>query len=165
LFFGALDQLVKFVIEFAGGVFRIFRFGHFGDPFAFGRSTPTSRNSSGPLVSRRSRWGAFCRMSGGIGDLVDRVCGQFGARNIRPGLPACLARAFTVSPSSTNRRMASERVAPLALAQFMICVINALVILTPYSGSVPVAGRPAFLRLRILTSPFAAIQFCSKSAR
>jgi hypothetical protein len=36
LLFGAFDQLVKLFVEFAGGASCVFRFSHFGDPFAFG---------------------------------------------------------------------------------------------------------------------------------
>jgi hypothetical protein len=40
-------------------------------PFAFGRSTRTSRNSSGPLVSRRLRW---VRSSGGAsGSIISSI--------------------------------------------------------------------------------------------
>ena len=50
-----LDQFVKLVVEFADHIFRFDRLTHFAGPFAFGRSTRSSRNSGGPLVSRRRR--------------------------------------------------------------------------------------------------------------
>src|SRR3984885_12614136 len=55
LLFGALDKFVELVVELTDSRFRIFRLGHFGRPFAFGRSTRSSLNSGGPLVRRRRR--------------------------------------------------------------------------------------------------------------
>jgi hypothetical protein len=42
-------------------------------PLPFGRSTRSSRNSSGPLVSRRRHW---ARSSGWVDNLIDRLCGE-----------------------------------------------------------------------------------------
>src|ERR1700733_15733330 len=77
--------------------------------FGFGRSTRTSRNSSGPLVRRRRRWARSSGGAAGSTILSIAFAASSAARNLRSGgLLTGLAEAFTVRPSSTRRRMASD---------------------------------------------------------
>src|SRR5258706_7531919 len=77
--------------------------------FAFGRSILSSRNSDGPLMSRRRRW---ARSSGGAaGSIILSIA--FAASSfarLARAADGCLAFVLTVSPSSTRRRVASESV-------------------------------------------------------
>src|SRR5258706_14123906 len=85
-------------------------------PFAFGRSTRSSRNSVGPLVRRRRR---CARSSGGAeGSIIFSIAfvASSRARNRRPDLLTGLVVVLTSRPSSTRRRMASERPVSLAAA-------------------------------------------------
>jgi hypothetical protein len=59
--------------------------------------------------------------------------------------------------------MASERVKSCASAHLAISIINSLEIRSPNMGSVPVAGRPSFLRLADID--FVIIPYSVKASR
>ena len=107
--FGTLDQFVKFGVEFDRGVLCVFRNSHFGDPFAFGRSTRCSRNSGGPLVRRRRR----CARSsdGAAGSIIFSIvlAASSAARSLFGVLRIALEGRSALRASSTSRRMASGR--------------------------------------------------------
>ena len=116
--------------------------------FALGRSTRSSRNSSGPLVRCRRRW---ARSSGGAaGSMIFSIA--FVARSYARAAPnRWLGDAFvlSVSPNSTRRRMASERagLSPCCKAQPSTLAMNSSERRIVRTGSFPVAGRPAPGRL------------------
>jgi hypothetical protein len=110
-------------------------------PFAFGRSTRSSRNSEGPFVSCRLRW---ARSSGGAaGSTIFSIAlvASSWARNFRPSLLTGLAGVLTVSPSSTRRRMASERPVSFATDQASTSAISAAAFWRIYAGP---CRTPAF---------------------
>ena len=57
---------------------------------------------------------------------------------------ACFDLVLTVKPSSTKRRIASERLVSFAAAQASTSAINTAGIRDVTCGSRPVAGRPRF---------------------
>jgi ATP-dependent Clp protease adaptor protein ClpS len=77
-------------------------------PFDFGRSTRTSRNSSGPLIKRRFRL-AFSLLSGVSAVKLSIV---FDARSAKAKRWRSEGTdfGFTARPSSTRRRMDSDSV-------------------------------------------------------
>src|ERR1700733_4820856 len=114
------------------------------DHFLFGRSTRTSRNSSGPLVSRRRRCARSSGGAAGSAILSIVFAASSAARNLRSGLLTGLAGAFTVRPSSTKRRMASESVGVSGWFSAHLTIDARITgsARKPIIGALPVAGRP-----------------------
>jgi len=113
-------------------------------PFSFGRSPRISRNSCGPLMSRRFR----SRRSSGVADGSPissiRRPAMSEAFAAAVGL-VCLVGSEPLSAISIMRRMAPERDPSECLAaQSSIDLISARGIRVATSGSLPVAGRPLF---------------------
>src|SRR5438067_2442602 len=77
-------------------------------PFAFGRSTRTSRNSSGSLIKRRFRL-AFSSLFGAPDVKLSIAFEASSFARSAVAAVVCFGLPPTVSPSSTRRWMASER--------------------------------------------------------
>src|SRR4029434_10204856 len=76
-------------------------------PLPFGWSSRSSRNSSGPLVSRRRRWARSSGAAVASSILSIASLASSRARNLRPGLPTGGgADPLTVRPSSATWPMA-----------------------------------------------------------
>jgi hypothetical protein len=115
-------------------------------PFGFGWLPRISRNSRGPLMRRRFRSCRSSAVADGSPILSIR----------RPAMSEAFAAAFRLvcfagseptSPSSTRRRMASEREAALLRAAHRsIACVSSTDKRIAETGACPVAGRPLFFR-------------------
>jgi hypothetical protein len=143
LLFGALNELVQLLVELADILVGVFWLGHFADPFAFGRSTRSSRNSTGPLVSRRRLW---ARSSGGADGSIILSIAFVASSDARAASNRWvgIVLVFTVSPSATRQRMALDRVVFLRDAHSSRALTMGAGIRAETIGSRPVAGRPLF---------------------
>ncbi len=112
--------------------------------FAFGRSTRTSRNSSGPLIKRRFRLDFSSLFDAPAVKLSIAFEASSFARSAVAAV-VCFCSVPTVSPNSTRRRNASERLVSFAAAQASTSAINVGGIREVTCGLRPVAGRPRFL--------------------
>jgi hypothetical protein len=115
-------------------------------PFGFGWLPRISRNSRGPLMRRRFRSCRSSAVADGSPILSIR----------RPAMSEAFAAAFRLvcfagseptSPSSTRRRMASEREAALLRAAHRsIACVSSTDKRIAETGACPMAGRPLFFR-------------------
>jgi hypothetical protein len=89
--------------------------------FAFGRSTRASLNSSGPFSSRLLRLARTSTLAA----LSPRLSTTLAANSLARVAFRCVGFTLVVSPSSTSRRIASERVASLVVALASTSAISA----------------------------------------
>jgi hypothetical protein len=97
------------------------------------RSRREATSPSVPFFSRGS----------GIDHVIDLLCRQLSRAGPAARLAGWrLASALVLSPSSTRRRNASDRLVSFAVAQASTCTISSVGIREVTWGSRPVAGRP-----------------------
>lgn len=123
--------------------------------FFFGRSARSSRNSPGPFRSRRF----LCCCSSAVADGSASLSICWPARSMAFDVAFGLRRFMScdpASPSSTSRRMASERsgLSVCLAAQASTFSRNSDESRIAVTGSRPVAGRPLFFRTTFLRDAF-----------
>jgi hypothetical protein len=111
--------------------------------FSFVRSTRSPRNSDGPLVRVASPLGSFFGRRSGIDNLFDSLCCQL-VRAMSPHSRWLFSFRPDREPSSTRRRMASERLASWSLPYATTCLVKLAGRRTALTGSIPpcFVGRP-----------------------
>ena len=116
-------------------------------PFGFGRSTRTSRNSSGPFIRRRFRLAFSSSSDAPTVNLSIAFDASSFARSARAAGACFGLLALTVSPISTRRRMAPGRVGRgcfcLAIHSSNPASIGGCM-RTTTGSPLPVAGGPRF---------------------
>ena len=122
--------------------------------FFFGRSARSSRNSPGPFRSRRF----LCCCSSAVADGSASLSICWPARSMAFDVAFGLRRFMScdpASPSSTSRRMASERsgLSVCLAAQASTFSRNSDESRIAVTGSRPVAGRPLFFRTTFCVTP------------
>jgi len=123
--------------------------------FFFGRSARSSRNSPGPFRSRRF----LCCCSSAVADGSASLSICWPARSMAFDVAFGLRRFMScdpASPSSTSRRMASERsgLSVCLAAQASTFSRNSDESRIAVTGSRPVAGLPLFFRTTFLRDAF-----------
>jgi hypothetical protein len=123
--------------------------------FVFGRSARSSRNSPGPFRSRRF----LCCCSSAVADGSASLSICWPARSMAFDAAFGLRRFMScdpASPSSTSRRMASERsgLSVCLAAQASTFSRNSDESRIAVTGSRPVAGLPLFFRTTFLRDAF-----------
>jgi hypothetical protein len=123
--------------------------------FFFGRSARSCRNSPGPFRSRRFLCWRSSAVADGSASLS--ICWPARSRAVDAAFGLrCFIGCDPASPSSTSRRMASERpgLSVCLAAQASTFSRNSDESRMAVTGSCPVAGRPLFFRTTFLLAAF-----------